>query len=426
MTTHALHLERFDSAKAGLPGDKAARAAALARYAKLGVPTPKLEAWHFTSLKSLDEAALAPSDAKGEITAATVAAHGLSTSHAHHQLVFVNGRFRADLSRVGTLPPGVVLEAWSAAKAMPKGLLDEGADAGAMRALNAAYAADGAFLHVPASVAIAAPIHLLFLGSSGAAHVRNRIALADGASATVLETYAGAGKYWTNAVTDAFVAPKAKLTHLKLQDESAEAFHTAAAAAQIAAEGVYDSFVLALGGKLARNEIEAVLNGADGRAKLEGAYLARGRQHIDNTTTIVHAAPHCDSEERYRGVLDDHAYAAFQGRIVVRPDAQKTNAHQLNENLLLSNRAEIGSKPELEIHADDVKCGHGATAGEIDEQALFYLRARGIGLEQARGMLIEAFVSELIDGIADEAIRDRFTAAVGDWLYDAQGARRAA
>lgn len=426
-TTHALHLDRFEAAKAGLPGDARARADALARYAKLGVPTPKLEAWHFTSLKPLDEAAFAPSDAKGAaVTAATVSAHALSTSHAHHQLVFVDGRFRADLSRIGTLPKGVVLAGWSASKTLPAGLLAEAADAGAMRALNAAYAADGAILEVPAGVALAAPVHLLFLGASGAAHMRNRIAMGEGASATVLETYAGAGRYWTNAVTDISVAAQAALTHLKLQAESDEAFHTAATAAQIATKGVFDSFVLSLGGRLARNEIEAVLKGEGGRTKLEGAYLARGRQHIDNTTTIDHVAAHCDSVERYRGVLDDHAHAAFQGRIVVRPDAQKTNAHQLNENLLLSDRAEIGSKPELEIHADDVKCGHGATAGEIDEQALFYLRARGIGEAQARGMLIEAFVSELIDGIADEAIRDRFTAAVGGWLYDAQGARRAA
>ncbi len=426
-TTHALHLDRFEAAKSGLPGDARARAEALTRYAKLGVPTPKLEAWHFTSLKALDEAALAPSDAKiAPFTAAAVAPHALSTSHAHHQLVFVDGRFRADLSRIATLPKGVVLTGWSAAKALPKDFLVEAADTGAMRALNAAYAADGAILEVPAGTVLAAPVHLIFLGASGAAHVRNRISLGEGASATVLETYAGAGRYWTNAVTDVSVAATANLKHLKLQTEGGEAFHTAATAAHVAAKGVFDSFVLSLGGKLARNEIDAVLKGEGGRVKLEGAYLARGRQHIDNTTTIDHVAAHCDSEERYRGVLDDHAYAAFQGRIVVRPDAQKTNAHQLNENLLLSDRAEIGSKPELEIHADDVKCGHGATAGEIDEQALFYLRARGIGLEQARGMLIEAFVSEMIGGIADEAIRDRFTAAVGGWLYDAQGARRAA
>ena len=425
-TTHALHLDRFEAVKAGLPGDGRARADALARYAKLGVPTSKLEAWHFTSLKPLDEAALAPSDAKVAVTAASVAAHALSTSHAHHQLVFVDGRFRADLSRIGTVPQGVVLVAWSASKALPKDLLAEAADAGAMRALNAAYAADGAILQVPAGIALPAPVHLIVLGASGAAHARNRITMGEGASATVLETYAGTGRYWTNAVTDISVAAGATLKHLKLQIESGEAFHTAATAAQVAAKGVFDSFVLSIGGKLARNEIDAVLTGEGGNVKLEGAYLARDRQHIDNTTTIDHAVAHCDSEERYRGVLDDHAYAAFQGRIVVRPDAQKTNAHQLNENLLLSDRAEIGSKPELEIHADDVKCGHGAAAGEIDEQALFYLRARGLGEAQARGMLIEAFVSELIDGIADEAIRDRFMAAVGGWLYDAQGARRAA
>lgn len=431
-TTHALHLDRFEAAKAALPGAgdpvlARARADALARYAKLGVPTPKLEAWHFTSLKPLDEAGIAPAEAKvAALSPATLASHALSTSHAHHRLVFVDGRFRADLSRIGALPDGVVLGAWSAQKSAPRDLLAEAADGGAMRALNAAYASDGAILRVPAGVALAAPVHLLFLGGSGATHARSRIGLGEGASVTVLETYAGTGRYWTNAVTDVTVAAKATLKHLKLQVEDGEAFHTAATVARIAEAGAFDSFVLALGGRLARNEIEAVLEGQGARTKLEGVYLGRGRQHIDNTTTIDHEAPHCDSVERYRGVLDDHAHAAFQGRIVVRPDAQKTNAHQLNENLLLSDRAEIDSKPELEIHADDVKCGHGATAGEIDEQALFYLRARGIGEAQARGMLIEAFVAELIDGIEDEAIRDRFTAAVGAWLYDAQGVRRAA
>ena len=427
-TTHALHLERFSAACAGLPGSAdCARADALARYAELGVPTPKLEAWHFTSLKPLDEAAIAPSDAKvAPMTNAALSPYALSTSHAHHQLVFVDGRFRADLSRIGALPKGVVLGAWSSSKVLPADLLVEAPDAGALRMLNAAYAADGAHLQVPAGVAVPAPIHLLFLGASGAVHVRNRIALGEGALATVLETYAGAGRYWANAVTGASIADGATLRHLKLQQEDSEAFHTATTAARVGAKGAFDSFVLSLGGRLVRNEIEVLLEGEGARAKLEGTYLARDRQHVDNTTTIDHAAPRCDSEERYRGVLDGHAHGAFQGRIVVRPDAQKTNAHQLNENLLLSDRAEIDSKPELEIHADDVKCGHGAAAGEIDEQALFYLRARGIGLEQARAMLIEAFVSELIDGIADEAIRDRFAAAVGGWLYDARGTRRTA
>ncbi len=431
--TTGTYVRQFAAAKAGLPGGCAAwlgtvRARALERFADLGFPTRRVEQWKFTDLRPLSRTAFAPAPRRANgIARDDVAAYepdGLEC----HLMVFVDGYFRADLSRVGGLPAGARLTSLAEALDAEPGLLEEHfAGAGGdgeqpFVALNTAFMADGAVLMLDDGVALERPVHLLFVGTAGeapgAAHVRNVVVAGAGSSATVIETYAAPAPavYWTNAVTDVVAGAGAAIRHVKLQAESRDAFHVAATRATLAGNSVYDNFTAALGGRLARNEIDAVLDGEGAECRLGGVTLARGRQHLDTTTLIDHAKPDCVSDEHYRSVLDDSAHGVFQGRIVVRPGAQKTNANQLNKNLLLSRAAQVDSKPELEIRADDVKCSHGATTGESDADALFYLRSRGIGAELARSLLIEAFVSEIVDSVEDAGLRAHLWGAVAGWL----------
>jgi Fe-S cluster assembly protein SufD len=217
-------------------------------------------------------------------------------------------------------------------------------------------------------------------------------------------------------VSEIRVGAGATLRHYREQSEGMSAFHTAATDSWVASDARYEAFLLTTGAGLSRSESRVVLDGAGASCRLDCGYLARGRQHVDNTTEIIHAKPHTTSAEVYKGVLDDQARGVFQGRIVVQKDAQKSDGHQLNKTILLSDRAEIDTKPELEIFADDVKCSHGATAGELDEGALFYLRARGIDLADARQLLVHAFIAEALENVADPALRETFSRRVGAWM----------
>ena len=422
-TTPSLHLERFAELKARLPGRSVpwlmrAREDAAERFAALGLPTMKDEAWHYTNLAGLAKAALAPTP---EALGAPAELPRFSGDGA--RLVFVGGRYRPDLSDRTRLPSNVVIaplgEAMDRNPELIESHLRQGAPENSLSALNTALMTDGVVIRIPRGTRLDAPVHVVVLGAAGqAVHLRILVTAEAASSATVIEHYLGRGAdpSWTNVVTQLAIEERAALRHVKIQDETEAAFHTAKLEAAVAAGASFDSFVLAKGGRLARHEIETALNGEGAGCRLYGVTLARARQHIDNTTVIDHKAPGCTSDELYRAVLDGEARAVFQGRIVVRKGAQKTNAHQLNENLLLSERAAVDTKPELEIHADDVKCGHGATAGALDEQALFYLRARGIGRQRATGMLIEAFVSDLVDRAEGEDVRALLSEAVGGWL----------
>jgi Fe-S cluster assembly protein SufD len=222
--------------------------------------------------------------------------------------------------------------------------------------------------------------------------------------------------YWSNPVTELILDEGASVEHYRFHDEPAEAFHVGVSAARLGPGARYDSLVAATGGALSRHEVHVALEGERAECRLVGGYLMRGTQHVDNTTEIVHAVPHTTSREIYKGVLDEQARGVFQGRIVVRPDAQKTDGHQLNRTLLLSDRAEMDTKPELEIHADDVKCSHGATTGELDDGALFYMRARGLSEAAARRLLTEAFFGELIEAVAHPAAKSGIEERVTRWL----------
>ena len=407
-------------APAGTLAEK--RREAFARFEELGFPTRRDEAWRFTNLRPLHDKAFAPATDKPG-TAPALAPYFFTGDT--HRIVLVNGRFAPALSKIGGLPKGVTLgstaEIAGNNSALASRLLDRTDIVGgqAFASLNAALFTDGFVLALDAGVALATPVEIIHWGDAAESslHLRNLIQLGAGSRATIIESYAGHGRYWTNAVALVDLAAAAALRHAKLQDEATDAIHFGQVRVNIAADARYESFVLTLGGRLSRHDSFATFAGEGAACGLFGAYLVRGEQEATNGTFVDHAVPKCTTDEVFKGVVDDRAHGVFLGKIAVRPQAQKTNANQLNKNLLLSARANVDTKPELEILADDVKCSHGATVGDLDEQALFYLEARGIPADEARRMLIEAFAADAIDRIEDDtALREHLLAHVQRWL----------
>jgi Fe-S cluster assembly protein SufD len=386
------------------------RARGAERFAALGFPTTRDEEWRFTSVAPVASTEFRSAPSR-RLTQADLDGY-LYASEAAHRVVVVNGRFSPELSRTGGLPAGVRIG--SLATAVSEAA-DEVArylgrlatfDTRAFVALNTALAEDGAYVYVPAGVVVDAPIQLLFVSDSdgGAAvmsHPRVLIVASDSSQVRVAETYVGVpGQvYLTNAVTEVFVGENAVLDHYKVQEESVGAFHIGSMDAHLTRSSTFSSHSFALGGRIVRNDANAVLDGEGGEVTLNGLYLADGERLVDNHTMIDHAKAHCPSHEVYKGIIGGRARAVFNGKIVVRQDAQKTNAKQTNRALLLSDNASINTKPQLEIFADDVKCTHGAAIGQIDEDALFYLRARGLTFFEARDLLIHAFAGEILDKV---------------------------
>jgi len=289
-------------------------------------------------------------------------------------------------------------------------------------ALNTAFVEDGAFVYLPRGNDVEQPIHLLFVASSHGeptvSHPRNLIVVGDNSQVAIVESYVGldGGVYFTNAVTEIVAGQNAVIDHYRLQQESAEAFHIATLAVHQDRGSNFTSHSISLGGALVRNDVKARLDAEGVECTLNGLYMASGHQLVDNHTSIDHAKPHCSSHELYKGVLDGKSKGVFSGKIIVRPDAQKTDAKQTNKNLLLSADSVIDTKPQLQIYADDVKCTHGATVGQLDKDAIFYLRSRGIGHEDARSLLTYAFANEIISRIEIPSVREHLNAAVLQWL----------
>lgn len=425
------YAQRQNAAVDRLPGRdvrwlRRLREESLARAVADGVPSPRVERWKYTNLNALAQAdfEIAANDA-GRPVDVTVPGF-LADDVAVHRLLFVNGAMRRELSDLSGLPQGARVESLADLLARApeelEGRLQGRKPADGLAALNTALMADGVVIRLAAGVRVERPILLIFLGGDAerpvAFHPRNLIIAEPGASATVIELHGAAndGSYWAQPVTEISVGETAELYHYKCQQEGPRAFHLATTDVQVAASGRYENFSLAAGGLLARNEVTIALKGPGAYCRLDGGFLARGRQHIDNTSEIVHAEPNTTSHQAFKGVLDDQGRAVFQGRILVAQDAQKTDGQQSCKTLLLSDRAEIDTKPELEIYADDVKCTHGATAGEIDHDALFYLRARGVGEAEARRMLIEAFLGDVLERIGQMPVREAFAGAVARWL----------
>lgn len=444
-TTANSYLERFAAARGSLPGGglpwlDSLRTRAVERFAADGYPSRKVESWRYTNLDALRGDRFAPAidgDVNGDIDRRYFA--GLTSGLEDAvRLVFVDGCYRADLSEIGALPAGVTLTSLGQALDTAPDILeahlgtpgDEGRHA--FWALNTAFMADGALLHLRDGGACERPIHLVHLatGRSEAAVIQPRhlIVAEAGSAARVLESYTGpddAG-YWTNAATQVIAGRGANLRHDKIQLEGRSAHHIAARRVVLATDADYAGVTLALGGLLGRDEIDVAIDGAGAACRLDGVYLGRGRQQFDTITRIDHALPGGASSETYKGVLDDDAHAVFQGLIIVAKDAQKTDAHMLNKTLLMSDSARIDTKPELEIRANDVLCSHGATAGDLDHDAMFYLRTRGIDEERARGLLVAAFVAETIDGVETAQVRDRMRALVDNWLAPQGGVKEVA
>lgn len=407
----------FARVEASLPGSEIAwlqdaRRDALAGFAERGMPTTREEDWKYTDVAVLEKRSLVAPPAP--ITAAgadLVSRHALDA--AWHLLVFVDGRYNPALSRLDALPRTVMIEGFARVLASEPELIKAHFTADdrlrqPFALLNTAFAADGAVIRVPAATIVDQPIHLLFLstGATSAVHARNLVIAGAGAEVTVVEHYIGEGDaaYFTNAITQVVADDNATIAHYKLQQESVKAFHIAGIHARQEHHSRFTSHSISLGAQLARNDISTRL-GTGSDCQLNGLFLADGRRHVDHHTRIDHVSPNASSREIYRGILDGAARGVFNGKVVVHQDAQHTDAQQQNHNLLLSKNAEIDTKPELEIYADDVKCTHGATIGQLDDAALFYLRSRGLDEAAARSLLIYAFAHDIIDRIGLPPLR---------------------
>ena len=416
----------FDAARPGLPGAglgwlAALRDTGIARFKALGLPTPKLEAWKYTRLRPLEDTRYRPvTDADGRATVDLVPSI-LAAGKDRPRLVFVNGRLSDELSSRRGLPKGVRVQCLRDALTADAGWVEKHlagigkADSQSLLALNTAMMDSGLVLRVERGVVVEQPIEAVFIGGLTAHPVayfpRNLIVLEDGAQATLVTHHAGAGvgAYLANAVTEVEEGRGAKLRHYRVQAESRDATHLTTTHVRVGRDASYENFTLAIGGRLSRNEISVRMEGEGGYCSVNGAYLMRGSEHCDNTTLIEHLVPRTTCREVFKGVLDDESRAVFQGRIVVHKDAQKTDGHQLCKALLLSTGAEIDAKPELEIYADDVKCSHGATTGQLDETALFYLRSRGVPEALARNLLVQSFLGEALDEITSDEVRQALT-----------------
>ena len=406
---------------ANLPWLADLRAGAVARFEATGLPDRKVEAWRYTNLKPIQDRLFDLAAARAGISRAKPPAALLPDSL---RMVFSDGLLQ---TATADLPAGVRLLGMAQAMAEAPDLLDgrlgqvrTGQDL-PLPALNQAMCRDGYVLVLDPGTHLERPVEILFHSGQGASYPRNLILAGAGAQATVVEHYLaqdadGGGDYFLNAVTEVQAAAGAHLRRYKIQQEALAASHIATLAGELGDDARLENFDLNLGGALVRSEIHMALRGGGADTALNGVYLLRGKQHCDNAIWVDHVVGGNQSRQDYRGLLDDRAHAVFQGKITVRPDAQGIEGHQANKTLLLSDQAEIDSKPELEILADDVKCSHGATAGELDESGLFYMRSRGIPEAEARRLLMTAFVSQTLDKISDEAVRGVMARMVADWM----------
>jgi Fe-S cluster assembly protein SufD len=422
--------DTFVSARDRLPGAAAiaeTRQRAFEAYARAGLPHRRIEEWKYTDLRALMREVL-PLAAAPEATALkrARAALGNRSRAAAHRLVLVDGVLAPTLSDLSALEAGVQVRALrealeDASGAAGTDLLDNGTANGAMISLNAAMATDGVLITVAEGTTLAKPLQIVHVAtrSSAASYTRSFLKVGNGARATLLESFIaadGASSYQANDALIVWLGESAELEHVRLMIDASDAINISTAILTLSEKARLNTFNMTSGGGVSRYQAYLTFAGEGAEVSANGVNLVNGRQHADTTLFLDHAVAGCTSREVFRAVVDDRAHSVFQGRIMVRPDAQKTDAKMMTRALLLSDEAEADNKPELEIFADDVTCGHGATTGALDEDLLFYLRARGLSEKEAQSLLIQAFVGEAIESIAADALRELAISTAQRWL----------
>jgi Fe-S cluster assembly protein SufD len=422
--------ELFASARGRLPGSGVvaeARQAAFDEFTRLGLPHRRIEDWKYTDLRALLRkiAPLAPSPDKAALALASKAVKSQAIKGTQ-KLVLVDGVFAPQLSDIAALEAGLRLHSFretleNDSNPVRADLLLTKLASGAMISLNAAMATDGVVISVADQAVLKKPIHILRVATNSgtSAFTRSLLQLGNGARATLVESFIaaeGAASYQAHDSVVLSIGNDAELEHVRLVEDAPDAANISTAVVTVGARARLNTFNLTVGGEVSRYEAAILISGEGAHVATNGVNLLNGRQHADTTLVMDHVVPHGESREIFRAVVDDSAHSVFQGRIIVRPDAQKTDAKMMTRALLLSDDAEADNKPELEIFADDVTCGHGATTGALDESLLFYLRARGLSEKEAQALLIQAFVGEAIESIANDALREFAITAAQRWL----------
>ena len=407
---------------------RALRQAGIAQYAERGFPTIHHEEWRYTNLEALAQLDFRPLLHASSENVTPEAIRPFLIAEADVRLVFVNGHYAEQLSTQGSEHGR-----WTV-RDLGRAMIDDveveqhlahyaQINQNVFHALNVAFFQDGAYIRVPAEARVAQPIQILYVMTApergASTHPRNLILAGRHSQVTVIETYAnlGGGQYFLNPVSEIVLGEGATVEHIKVQNDGLEAFHVGTVQAHQSAQSHFISHSISVGARLARHDIHSTMAEPGSTCLLNGLYLGAGHQLVDHHTVIDHAQPHCASHEFYHGILNGHAKGVFNGKIFVRKDAQKTDAKQTNRNLLLSNEATVDTKPQLEIYADDVRCTHGATVGQLDDDAIFYLRSRGIGEEEARQLLIHAFGKAILDRISFPGVSSQLDA----WLLQQLG-----
>jgi len=430
------YLSLFRDFENNLNGEKSSqfhkvRKEAIVKFAELEFPDLHQEDWRFTDISPIlkhkfvyPDKEILPS--KGDLSKFMFA--GMKS----HTIVFVNGFYSHELSVLLPLPGGTIVGSLASfiscsdvniGKRMPgtKNSSDSAAPSygDIFTALNTAFAVDGAYINIPENIIVDKPIHIVFVShgkENAISQPRNLVITGRNSQATIFEHYVGIGDgvHFTNAVTEVYLGENSNVEAIKIQSENMNSFHIATTEVLLESNSNFESQAVSLGANIYRHNLNVILRGDGGNAALDGLYLTSGSQLSDTHSMIDHAAPHCTSHEHYKGILDGKSRGVFNGKIMVRPGAQQTNSYQENKNIILSDEAKVDTKPQLEIFADDVKCSHGATVGQLNKESIFYLRSRGIGEEQAKLILIYAFASDVLKNIKIDAIRNSLEAVLSN------------